>query len=421
MIKLLCTALSTVRRSNNRGPWSRQYLALFCYSPLFGFDARQWILRLVPLLLLLVWLPAQAEDYNFTNNIPTDYIPEACTGPVSDVYTCTPLTLAASDTITITGPIAITVIGDFTTVSPTQINAAGNPTDLTITVTGITDLGANTIFKGRIIGNNAITGTITIGANSQVEGDLTTTEAGVINIGADSTMVGKLTTKSGAINVGDRSTVTGSISSSLAGVITIGDDSVVVGDLNTLSGAINAGDRVTITGSILSSLAGAITVGADAIVTGDIATTYEGSEIGAGAITIGSGSEVAGSVSTYTGAITVGTDAKVDGNVTANDGALSIGAGANIGKSVCSGNSGAITIGASANVGGNVETATAGAITVGALANVTGGATVHKAGALTIGANSTVGERISTSCEVVTPPTSLPRIISRQWRQVFMR
>jgi len=377
MIKLSCTVLSTVRRSNNRGPCSRQYLALFCYSRLFGFDARQWILRLVPLLLFLVWLPAQAEDYTFPGNIPA-----ACAGPVSDVYTCTPLTLAASDTITITGPIAITVIGDFTTVSPTQINAAGNPTDLTITVTGITDLGANTIFKGKIIGNNVITGTITIGANSQVEGDLATTEAGVINIGADSTIVGKLTTKSGAINVGD---------------------------------------RVTITGSILSSLAGVITVGADAIVTGDIATTYEGSEIGAGAITIGSGIEVAGSVSTYTGAITVGTDAKVDGNVTANDGALSIGAGANIGKSVCSGNSGAITIGASANVGGNVETATAGAITVGALANVTGGATVHKAGALTIGANSTVGERISTSCEVVTPPTSLPRIISRQWRQVFMR
>ena len=358
MIKLLCTALSTVRRSNNRRPWSRQYLALFCYSPSFSFDARQWILRLVPLLLLPIWLPAQAaNNYTFPGNIPA-----VCTGPSSGVYTCTPLTLDASDTITITEPTAITVSGDFTTGSATQINEAGN-SDLTITVTGITDLGANTILKGNIIGSNTTTGTITIGANSQVEGDLTTTEAGVINIGSDSSVVGNLNTQSGAINVGDRSTVTGLISSSLAGVITIGDDSVVVGDLNTLSGAINAGDRVTITGSILSSLAGVITVGADAIVTGDIATTYEGSEIGAGAITIG----------------------------------------------------------ASANVGGNVETATAGAITVGALANVTGGATVHKAGALTIGANSTVGERISTSCEVVTPPTSLPRIISRQWRQVFMR
>ena len=421
MIKLSCTVLSTVRRSNNRGPWSQQYMALFCYSPSFGFDARQWILRLVPLLLLLVWLPAQAEDYNFTNNIPTDYIPAACTGPVSDVYTCTPLTLAASDTITITGPIAITVIGDFTTVSPTQINAAGDPSDLTITVTGITDLGANTIFKGRIIGNNAITGTITIGANSQVEGDLTTTEAGVINIGADSTIIGKLTTKSGAINVGDRITVTGSISSSLAGVINIGDDSTIIGDLNTKFGAINVGDISTITGSILSSGEGAITIGVDAKVTGDVATTSIGSGTGAGAITIKSGAEVNGSVTTNTGAITVEEDAKVDGNVSTNAGAITVGTGANIGRSVCSGKSGAITIGASANVGGNVETAKAGAITVGALANVTGRAKVHNAGALTIGAGATVGERIGTSCEIGPPPISLPQIISRQWRQIFMR
>ena len=380
MIKLLCTALSTVRRSNNRGPWSRQYLALFCYSPSFGFDVRQWILRLVPLLLLLVWLPAQAEDYTFTNNMPED-----CTGPVSEVYTCTPLTLAASDTIIITeeAAITITVNGDFTTGSPTQINKAGTPPDLTITVTGITDLGANTIFNGNIIGNNSTTGTITIGANSKIKGDLTTTKAGVINIGADSSVVGKLTTKSGAINVGDRSTVTG---------------------------------------SILSSKAGAITIGADAKVTGDVATTSIGSGTGAGAITIKSGAEVNGSVTTNTGAITVEEDAKVDGNVSTNDGAITVGADADIGRSVCSGNSGAITIGASANVGGNVETATAGAITVGTLANVTGGAEVLGDGALTIGAGATVGEdRIGGECLIDASTITPPRIISRQWHQIFMR
>jgi hypothetical protein len=407
MIKLLCTSLSTVKRSNNWRPWSRQSLAL---------------------LLLLVWLPAQAANYSFTNNIPTDNIPAVCTGPVSDVYTCSPLTLAAGDTITITGPTAITVSGDFTTGNFTQINAAGDSTDLTITVTGITELGASTILKGNIIGNNATTGTITIGANSQVEGDLTTTTAGVINIGADSVVVGDLNTLSGAINVGDRSTVTGSIKSSLAGVITIGADSVVGGDLTTLSGAINVGDRSTVNGSILSSLAGAVTIGVHVIAMGDVATTYEGSEIGAGAITINSGSEVAGSVTTNTGAITVGVDAKVAGNVSANDGAITVEAGADIAFSTCTGNSGAITIGTGANVGGNVETATAGAITIGALANVTGGVTVHKAGARTIGAGATVGERMDANCEIIAPHIlppgtilSPPRIISRQWRQILMR
>lgn len=416
MIKLMCTALSTVRRFNNRAPWSRQYRALFCYCPPFGFGARQWILRLLP-LLLLVWLPAHAAtDYNFPGNVPA-----SCSGSDNTVYRCSPLTLEDSDTITITGPTIIHVIGDFVTGDSVQINAAGAPSNLTVTVTEMTELGANTIFRGNLIGNNSSLGNIAFGANSEIEGNLTTTESGVIDIGADSRITGDLSTKSGAINVGARSTVTGSISSSLEGVITTKAGTSVIGDLNTVSGAINVGERSMITGSILVSQAGAITVGANSTVTGNVASTPDGSGIGAGAITISAGTEIRGSVTTHAGAITVEAKAKVNGNVSTNAGAITVGAGANVGLGVCTGDSGAITIGASANVGGNVETATAGAITIGALANVTGGVKVHKAGDLTIGAKSTVGERIGTSCQVSESPVSPPRIISRQWRQLFMR
>ena len=100
-----------------------------------------------------------------------------------------------------------------------------------------------------------------------------------------------------------------------------------------------------------------------------------------------------------------------------------MGANASVCNSVCTGNSGAITVGAGAAVGGNVESAMAGAITVGADATVAGAVTVRQAGAKTIVASAKVGTAmLGNTC--VTQAAAVPstiKIVSRQWRQIFMR
>lgn len=364
--------------SPRRGTLSRKQVAakISCDGTSTWTGASQWALRLAPLLLLFVCLQARAgTSYSFPGNPPPGCQPSG---------ECNALTLAAGDSISVAGPTSMTVNGDFVTGASAQLNAGGLSANLTITVSGITYLGDYTILDGTIIASNNSTGTITTGANSQVIGDLITTTAGVINVGTNAS---------------------------------------VVGDLDTKSGAINVGDNATITGSLLSSLAGAITVGVNAKVTGTISSTGDGSGSGAGAITVGGGSIVNGGISTNTGAITVEVGSKVGGNISTNDGAITVATQVNVGGSVCTGNSGAITIGASANVGGNVETANAGAITVGTKASVAGDVTVEKAGAKTIAPDATVGtSRIGSTCGVATgTPTPAPRIISRDWRQLFMR
>ena len=347
-----------------------------------GSCARRWALPLIPMLLLLASLQAQAADYIFPG-----FLPNACTveptNNAAGIFNCGPLTLAAGDTITVTRTAQINVNGDFVTGAYTRLNSSGSSANLTIVVSGISYLGDYTILHGNIIGINSTAGTITTGANTEVIGNLTTTTAGVINVGQNSS---------------------------------------VTGDLNTKSGAINVGDNSTITGSILSSLAGAITVGVNVKVSGTVSSTGEKSGVGAGAITIGDNSIIHGGITTNTGAITVNVGSKVGGNIITNDGAITVATNVNVTGSVCTGNSGAITIGDSANIGGNVETANAGAITIGNSANVTGGVKVQKAGATTIAPDATVGSRIGSGCAIGPPqPKPVPRVIYRDWRQLFMR
>lgn len=348
-------------------------------------SAGRWALRVMPILLLLVSFQVEAAtNYVFPGNLPAGcaYDTNSASAPVK-IFNCGALTLAAGDAILLTGATQINIDGDFNTGASARLNANGNSANLNIYVAGITYLGDYTILHGNIFGTNNTTGTITTGANSQVVGNLTTTTAGVINVGNGGTVTGDLTTKSGAINVGD---------------------------------------NATIKGSILSTLAGAITVGVNAKVTGSISSTGSGSGSGAGAITIGDNSIIDGGISTNTGAITIQVGSKVGGDIVTNDGAITVATNVNVSGSVCTGNSGAITIGASANVAGNVETAKAGAITVGTKANVGGGVTVHGAGARTIAADATVGQTIGSTCGVpAAPHVNAPRIISRDWRQLFMR
>ena len=318
-------------------------------------------------------------------------------------YSCNALSITAGQTISLQsltqGSAMVTVQGDLRVGSGAKINAGGPPTNLSLVVTGLVDLGADSTLSANLV------------------------SSAVVTTGARSIFVGNIQTGSAAINIGDHNTVTGNLSTVMAGVINIGADTIVTGELSTASGAINVGDRSTINGSILSSVAGAITLGKGVTVTGTVATTYHGSDIGAGAITVGSDSEVKKGLTTNTGAITIASSSKVCGNVVSNDGAITVGADASVCNSVCTGNSGAITVGAGAIVGGNVESAMAGAITVGAYARVAGAVTVRQAGAKTIVAGAIVGlAMLGNTCVTQAPVTATPiKIISRQWRQVYMR
>lgn len=419
MLKLFLTPLSTAR--------------------LLG----RWRLQLAALPLLLVWLPVAlaATTYTFPGTLPP-----GCSVGGSGKYTCSPLTLGAGATITIAAPATITVNGNFTTGAGTKINDGGTAANLTLVIVdGITDLGADTILYGNLIGSLKVK----TGSKSKVVGNITTI-AGVITIGNNNQVIGNIKTDSAAINIGNDTIignsstgcnaipVNGNITTTIAGVIDVGTGSTVNGRLTTASGAINVGNGSTINGNILSTVAGAITLGNNVTVTCKVATTYHGSDIGAGAITVGENSQVTGGLATNTGAITVGNNANICGNVATDDGAITIGAHATICESVCSGNSGAITIGADATVGGNVVTAVAGAITVGTHATVGGNVETAGAGAITIetkaivkggtdadasiAKDATVGNKTSSSGACISSTSlTFPRVKAREWRQIFMR
>lgn len=343
---------------------------------------RPLVLTLIALFLLLIGLQGQAAEYKFPGSLPAGCSASGITAGIL-LYNCGALTLAAGDSIVVTGLTQITIAGDFTVGEASQLNAGGPSSNLNLYVSGITFLGDYTALNGNIWATNGTAGTITTGANSQVVGNLTTTSAGVINIG---------------------------------------NNGSVVGNLSTVAGAINVGDNGTITGNITTSSAGAITVGVNAKVSGFVSST-SGSGTGAGAITVGGGSTIGGGISTDAGAITVEVGGTVGGNVSTGDGAITVATNANVSGSVCTGNSGAITIGASATVNGNVETAEAGAITIGTKAVVTGDVKAEKAGDTTIAPDAKVGaNRIGSACALPSPkPKTTLRITSRDWRQLFMR
>lgn len=375
---------------------------LFCTS-FSNVRVRRWRFGFVA-LLLLVWLPAQADSNALSSHCSKN---NSSGSSKNSVYICGSLSIPAGDTITLGSgtptSITVTVKGSFKTDKASKINEGGFASNLTLGVSGKTDLGADSSLTANLTG----------------AGDVTT--------GARSTVVGNIQTESADINVGDDSTVTGNITT-MVGVITIGARSTVIGDLTTADGAINVGDDSTINGSLLSTNTGAITLGENVTVNGRVATTYHGSEDGAGAITIGSYSNVIGDIITNTGAITVnagktGKKTNVCGNVATNDGAITVGADATVCKSVCTGNTGAITVGAGATVGGNVETANAGAITVGTEASIKGSVTVQKAGEKTVVDGAKVGSTmIGDKCLILTQLIPIPlKIKSREWRQIFMR
>ena len=395
----------------------------------------RWRLQLVA-LLLLVWVPAvqAATAYTFPGTLPP-----GCSAGSGGNYSCGPLTLGAGTTITITSPTTITVNGNFTTGAGAEINKDGAVANLTlVVVNGITDLGAGTILYGNLIGSLKVD----TGNNSKVFGNITTI-AGVITIGNNNEIIGNLKTDSAAINIGNNSfvgdpttvcnsdPVNGNITTTIAGVINVGTTTMIYGRLTTASGAINVGNNSKVYGKISSTVAGAITVGNGVTVACKVSSAI-------GAITVGSGSTVTGGLSTDTGAITVGNNSNICGKVATGDGAITIGAHATVCEDVCARKTGAITIGADAEVHGNVGTGVAGAITVGTGAQVDGNVETAGAGAITIetkaivkggtdadasiAKDATVGKKTSSSGACISTITAtFPKVRSREWRQIFMR
>lgn len=356
--------------------------------------ALPWVRRLFPLLILLTCLQAQAIDYVFPGNPPNGCLATSSNSAAAGIYSCGALTLGAGDTITVGFPTQITINGDFNTGASVKINAnSPNASNLTFFVTGITTLGATNTVHANIYGRNATAGTITTGDQNTIIGNLSTGD----NVNQD------------------------------AGVINVGTNNTVTGNITTYAGAINIGDGSTINGNILVINAGAILLHINVTLNGNLSSTVKGSDSGAGAITVYGGSTVNGSVNTYTGAITVevaptgSAQTVITGNIGTFTGAITVATNVAVKGSVCVGSAGAITIGAGATIGGNVEVANNGAITIGTKATVAGDATTKDA--LTIAADAKVGTtRIGNNCAVGTPdPPRPPQVISRYWRQLFMR
>ena len=370
------------------------YRTLFAKSIRSCAQVRHCRLRsMAALLLVAACMPAEAVDYTFPGNLPV-----SCRGSGGS-YTCSELTLAAGDTISVASRTSIIVNGALTTGYSSQINHGGAVSDLSIAVTGITDLGPSTSVTANLMGEGAVTmGTlgrftgdiktqsaaINIGTLSVVNGSLETVVAGVVNVGANSRVSGSIITLSGAINIGANAQVDGLVSSRHAGVVTLGESAIVGGNVMTVSGAINVGARSNVAGYLLSTLAGAVTVGDNAIV-GGVGTK-------SGAITIGTGSRSVGSVcSSKAGAITLNDNTEVAGNLATRDGAITVGDGSQVKGSV-NAVVGAVTISSSAKVG-NVAN------------NVACPQDLYEA-----------------SLAPQSKPTkSIPVIKSREWRHIFMR
>ena len=258
--------------------------------------------------LLLAASPAKAADYSFPGNLPA-----GCVDNGSGNYTCSDLTLAAGDTLTIASATAIKVNGAFTVGANARVNAAGN-FPLTIEARGAIGVGADTVFNANITSTE---GAITIGARVQVGGAVKT----------------------------------------LTAAISIGADSKIIGDISANDGAVSVGAGVALTGSINVTGTGAVTAGAGAVINGNISTSN-------GAIALGESTQVAGNLSTVTGAITLGANIDVNGNITTGTGDVTAGAASKIGGSISVTGSGSVTLGENSNVGGTISTAN-GSVTTG--------------------------------------------------------
>jgi len=298
--------------------------------------ARWRPLRLVALLsLLLSGLPAQAADYEFS---PSGQLPIGCSIELSSpttTYNCGVLSLEVGDTIAVesTEPVTVIVTGAFTTAEGNLINNFGNAGDLNLVTTGVLTLGADTILNANV----SSTAAVNMGIGSRIGGNLTaSTVAGIVTLGANSFVGGFIQTDEGAINVGNGSITGGGVISTGAGVVTIGANVNIGGGIASVAGAITINDGSIIGGSVMSTGAGVITMTTNIQIRGNINSV-------AGAITVGSGSAVAGDITTTGAGVVTLTNVLVGGRVETGAGAITL-TDSRVGGAVFSTGAGVVTI-----------------------------------------------------------------------------
>ena len=261
------------------------------------------------LAITLGGLSAQAADYIFPGTLPP-----GCSGGNGD-YFCGVLTLAAGDTVAIAAPTParITFSGAFTIGDGALINSAGAADRLNLVTNGVLTLGVSVTANANVRGVAAIN----IGAGSTIGGNVAaSTPTGVVTLGANSNVGGSLSSEEGAINIGDGAAVGANISS-LAGVLTLTTNIRVKGSASSGDGGVNVGDGTIVCGSLASSGSGVVTIGKNVQIGGSAGSN-------AGALTIESGSTVGINV-TASGAGTITlTGVLVGGDVRANGGAITL-------------------------------------------------------------------------------------------------
>jgi hypothetical protein len=318
------------------------------------------LLRFVSLFsLMFVALPAQAANYVFSADTSSN-LPAGCTYVSPGIYSCGIVTLGAGDTISIGGakPATIIFTGALTTGPSNSINDGGDPADLTLVTIGVLNLGVDTIVNADVFASAAVNLAVGSLLNGNLETASPTTTAnvtGIVTLGANSSVNGYILTDGGAVNVGASGFVGGRITTQ-AGVVTLGADVEVLGGISTGAGAVNVGDGSRTVGGGITTEAGVVTLTTNVKIDGDIST------IG-GAITIGARSSTCGSViSTGAGVVTLGADVKIGGSINSIAGAITVNAGSTVGGDIISTGAGVVTLTA-VDVGGQVATI-AGAITM---------------------------------------------------------
>lgn len=365
---------------------------------LCGWRAQgRWLFQLAALLALLLpgWPAQAATSYTFSPlSALLGTLPAGCSLDSFSLraYSCGVLSLTAGDTITIDSfnkPVTITFSGAFTTGASNLINVDGATSDLTLITNGVLTLGASTRLNANVVGTAAVN----LGSASTLTGNLTTTSTtGIVTLAADSQVGGFISTQEGAVTLGVRSTVGGAVSAG-AGVVTLDEDVKVGGSISTSAGAVTVGGNSTVSGGI-STGAGVVTLLTKTTIGGGITTVD-------GGITVGDASRIGGAItSTGAGIVTLGANINVAAGISTQAGAINIGTESVIGGSVST-QAGVVTLTTSITVKGDITTV-AGGITVGDLSTICGNISSTGAGVLILTQGIKVGGSVTTAVGAIT-------------------
>ena len=358
MIKLFRATFSSALSTGAQKSGALERLGLLSGRPSASADARQWLLRLLVLPLLLTAATGHAAAVNFNGSTI-----QGCTLSATDkIYNCT--SQPNFDAIGIAADYS--VIGDF--------------------------FGASAVLTGnaKLTGSLNVAGVVTMGSHAFITGNV---------IAGDTVTLGTHATIQGNLRAG--TTVTMDSHASITGNVTAGT-TVTSANHASVGGNVTAGETVTIAagGNIAGDVTGTtVTLAAQASIGGSVlqATT----------VTLAAGGNIDGSILQAT-TVTVAATGCVHGNV--NGTTVTLAANGGIGGNVNATTT--VTLAANSSVGGNVVAGT----TFTTAANSTVGGTVTIAGAVPV---TIAGYQQSvTRCQPgVIPPT----IKSREWRQIFMR